>query len=216
MELSDKMGFEDKKDIQNDPKNTLIEYDPSDNKFENFSLKKMKKIKSFTTETNISKIIVLNDGRLLCHLYEYDYGAQDFSVSKFCVYNIKNEIICDINENIYCSIGSLFKIEKNKIITLTTEEDKDGYLIGVVRIYQIEEKSIERINLFTLEYYDSLRLLSDNKILVRRDNDFPIYLYENNSIKESEDFRVEFEELESLKIINPNEIVLYCFREKIS
>ena len=101
IKISDIIEFKNlKKDIKNNEidKNNIeeIEYNPSDIKFENFSLNNLKEIKSFKIEYEVNQLMILNDGRLLCYFYEKENKVHKNKISKLCIYNINKNIICDI------------------------------------------------------------------------------------------------------------------------
>ena len=77
MEISDKKDLRDER-IQkenNDLRkgnNTITEFNPSYNDFNDFTIEKLKILKEFPISKDIERLMVLNDGRLLCYFNDKD------------------------------------------------------------------------------------------------------------------------------------------------
>ena len=203
---------DDKDEIEMEKDNFLLAYDNITGKYENLDIekyKKLKKLKSIKTEYNIGYIKILKDGRILCDIYD-DYKEDNNKINKICVYNIENEIICDISYKLDYYIKYLFQMADDNI--MTWGETK-------FEIFKIKEKYIEKINSYSQEkdYEIKLFKLFDNTIIYLNGykcaQKFKVYKYENEDLKFCGDFETEFYEIVKLYGVNQDEIAIYHIRE---
>ena len=189
-------------------------YNPSDDKYENFQINKVKELKSFEVKYDIEKIKMLHDRRLLtCQSYKNEKGDRLY---KIIVYNLKNDIICDINydviinkESWFNRIDEIFQMNDDRIIIFLGEQ---------IKIYKIKRKSIEEINCIDLEY-GHLYSLFNEKFLSSDwnydsdKNTFKILSYKNEKIEETKSFEKKIENIENICAINENEIAIYYYKD---
>ena len=201
IEIPNKIDLKEKEEDNN-----IIEYNPSiENDFnrisgQNFCLGKLKELKSIKTEYKISKVIVLNDGRILIQ------NEIDKNITKLCVYNIYKDIICDITYDFYYPIIDILQMDDNNLI-ITSEKG--------IEIFKITEKNLEKLQIYEGKY-SKIYKLSEKEIFTNRDystNEFPVFIYENNELKKNGEFVIKFKFYRALSVINKNEFAIYHWRE---
>ena len=207
---------------QNDNNNDIIQnYNPLNDKYENFNISKTKELQSFTTKNSIENLLVLNDRRILS-LQSYSDENGD-SLYKLCVYSVKNGFVCDINiDSEY--INDLIILDDGNVLINENQ----------LKIVKIKKNSIEEI--FNLELkVSNINKILDSKFLFTRkislknknsnsNNFFPAItnkykkLYEIYSYKDGklicEKNITEFYNNENIKNscqINENEFALYSY-----
>ena len=186
----------------------ILEYNPSDNKYENFNINEIKELKSFKPKYKIyfDKSFILNDGRLLTYYYSSD--NKEKINNKMCVYNIQKDIICDIEYDIDENISNFTQMN-------------DGNIIGIskdLRIFKLKEKSIEQIK---IKFEDSnnfeyLFKLSNNKILIKNyKNEYATYSYKTYELKTIKDYFTisNYHFSKSICVINENQIAIYYSKD---
>ena len=197
-------------DIEIESDSFFLAYDNSVDKYENLDIKKLKKLKSFKTEYEILIIKILKDERILCYCHD-----KDNKINKIYVYNINNDIICDINYNLDYKLRYIFQMDNDNIIIFGKTK---------FEIFKIKEKTIEKMHsyYYKTEYEDNwikVIKLIDNKFLVyeecKREQYIKIYKYENEELKEYTNFITEFYELWDVCSVNQNEIAIYNIKEGI-
>ena len=227
IELGDKMAFKEKAKFEKeeDKENNTIKgednieenddkieeennndnvkrYNPSDDKYENFKLKNLEEIQSFTTKYDNEKVMILNDRRILSYQKYYNESGDD--LYKLCVYNLNNGIICNINYDIG-SIGNMFQMNDDNLIIFDYE---------CLKVFKIKKKSLEEVQKVE-ESPSDIYKLSNERFLLRDYDNFKIYVYENGKL---EDGKKKFNwnddnMFNDLCEINENEIVIYYTKE---
>ena len=174
--------------------------------FENFNIKNLKKIISFTTNFKYDKCgtLELKDGRILYYHPDYHSGKENI----FSVFNIKTKELTRLN--FYDQINDIIQMDDCKLIIKTHNE---------IKIINIKENEIEIIKSIS-NYGNQLYKLSNKKILIRDYNNFYIYLYENNDLIAQKEidiskklkFSKSYNEINKICVINENEIAI-AYRE---
>ena len=189
-------------------------YNPFDDKYENFQINKVKELKTFEVKYEIEKMKMLHDRRLLT-IQSYQNEKGD-SLYKIIVYDLKNDIICDINFDIVFkkdswrySIDSIFQMNDDNIIIFYGEQAK---------IYKIKRKFIEEINSIEIEYSHLYCLLNEKFLLSdwnydSEKNIFKILSYENDKIQETKTFDKKIDNIQNICAINENEIAIYYYKD---
>ena len=189
-------------------------YNPFDDKYENFQINKVKELKTFEVKYEIEKMKMLHDRRLLT-IQSYQNEKGD-SLYKIIVYDLKNDIICDINFDIVFkkdswrySIDSIFQMNDDNIIIFYGEQAK---------IYKIKRKFIEEINSIEIEYSHLYCLLNEKFLLSdwnydSEKNIFKILSYENDKIQETKTFDKKIDNIKNICAINENEIAIYYYKD---
>ena len=178
-------------------------YNPSDDKYENFDIVKLKEINSFSTKYDINLLFVLHDRRiLLCQRYSNE-NSED--LYKLCVYNLKNGIICEINSDSE-EIEQIFQMDDDYVI-LTNRQ--------MIKIILIKKRKIEDIQ--TIETRRSnLYKVSNSLILKRRRDEMEFYLYEKGKLtldtQRKIDLKIDWG-FNELCVINEKEFAVYYTRE---
>ena len=184
MEISDKKDLRDErrwkenKDLRViEGHNKIIEFKLSNNDFNDFTLKKLKTLKSFAIDKKIERLMVLNDGRLLCY-----FNDKDKKISNICVYNINKE-----NEEIICEIS--YDLDIEEIVDIIQMDNKRIIILGKNKIetLEIKEKFLYMIKAYDYEY-SRMKKLSNSKILFLRDSNryADIYLFKKGKKVEHE------------------------------
>ena len=199
----------DFKEINKEDNNVIeLNQNKDDSNFRGLS--KLKKLKTFKSNLDIERIIVLNDGRLLVvqNIYENnDDEIKEIEKQILTVYNVNKDNICDIEHDLGYEIYDIIQMNDGKII-ISFEEG--------LEILRISEKSIEKIKNFKLDfdYHQSLYKLSEKEILlIRNDKEFQKYLYEKDELKTNGIFKLDFHILD-LILIKQNEIAIYGTKRK--
>ena len=161
-------------------------------------------------------MVVLNDGRLL--IYSDFSNFSEKKKNKFCIYNIKKDILCNIDYDIVEKIYDILQIDKDKIIVLFEENnhcDDRG-----IKLYKIKEKSIELVKRFEIKYAKKIYKISKNAILTNIIGNYvlnmQINIYENEDLKINEKFTIDnIQVSRDLCVIKDNEIVVYYWKNAI-
>ena len=189
-------------------------YNPSDNKYENFHISKMNEIKSFEVKYDIKKIMTLHDRRVLTlQSYRNEKGNTFY---KIIVYDLNNDIICDINYDIVLNAHKLFNSIKN---LYQMNDDNIIMIIGKeIKIYKIKRKTLKEIDSAIIAC-DDFYILANEKLLstsydfFSKINIFYVYLYENGKLNKQNEFSIKGENIVNVCEINDNEIVIYYYKE---
>ena len=170
---------ENNNDIKDDEKiidNVLNQrYNPSDDKYENFELKKIKVLDSFKTKYGIDAIMILNDRRILTRQYYYDENR--VKCYKLCVYSTQKDFLCDINcefDNPY----DLNQMDDNNLLLVSGEK---------LLVFKIKKNAFEEIGKNEIEARNlGILKLKNNKILFKyvkfEKSFFKIYSYSNGKL----------------------------------
>ena len=196
IEIPNKIDFKEKEE-----ENNIIEYNPSiEHDFDYFNLGELKKLKTLKSKYKIRNVIVLNDGRILTE------NEADKNTTKFCIYNIYKDIICDITYDFFYSINHILQMDDNNLI-ITSEKG--------IEIFQIKEKTLEKLQNYEGKY-TKIYKLSEKEIFTSRDiftNEFQVFMYENNELKKNGEFYINFKCYRDLCVINKNELAIYHWSE---
>ena len=140
---------------KNNDKNIIENYAPSVDKYENFSVSKIKELKNFTTKNEINKLLVLNDGRVLTTQMYYDEKGDTFY--KLCVYSLNNGFVCDINIDFY-DVREIYLMDDGNILINNHDENP-------IKVIKILDNKIEEV--WKFDKLDSIeKKLSKDKILI--------------------------------------------------
>ena len=217
MEISDKKDLRDER-IQkenNDLRkgnNTITEFNPSYNDFNDFTIEKLKILKEFPISKDIERLMVLNDGRLLCY-----FKDKDKKLSNICVYNINKN-----NKGIICEIS--YDLEIEEILDIIQMDNKRIILLGKKQIetLEIKEKFLYKIKVYDYEY-SKMKKLSNSKILFINNSceDAEIYLFDKGKIiPKGHIIEVSIQIINKLTIlevcsIDENKVAIYYKKEGI-
>ena len=217
MEISDKKDLRDER-IQkgnNDLRkgnNTITEFNPSYNDFNDFTIEKLKILKEFPISKDIERLMVLNDGRLLCY-----FNNKDKKLSNICVYNINKN-----NKGIICEIS--YDLEIEEILDIIQMDNKRIILLGKKQIetLEIKEKFLYKIKVYDYEY-SKMKKLSNSKILFINNSceDAEIYLFDKGKIiPKGHIIEVSIQIINKLTIlevcsIDENKVAIYYKKEGI-
>ena len=150
-----------------------IDFNPSGD-FNDFSLEKLKIIKSFGISKSIEKLMVLNDGRLLCYIIDKDSNKSNINV-----YNINKkdkEIICEIIYDLDIEeILDIIQMDKKRIIVLGKKQ---------IETLEIKEKFLYKIKIYNYEYSKMIKLSNSKILFITNSNDDAIfYLFDKGKIE---------------------------------
>ena len=182
------------------------------NNYENFNINKMKVLQSFTTQNEIDKILILNDGRILTIQYYSD--ENDEELYKLCVYSLKNGFACDINID-YEEIDELFQMDDGNVVLNTRE---------AIKILKIKNNVIEEIWTFNDDIWEMKQLLKDNIFIAIKKNKeeknifyYYLYSYEGGKLKKYKDITniYEKEGVQEICQIKENEYVFLCYQKGV-
>ena len=190
-------------------------YNPSDDKYENFQIDKLKEIKSFEVKYDIKKIKILHDRRLLtCQSYKNEKGDRFY---KIIVYDLNNGIICDINYDVKINqdgwlshrIYHIFQMNDDNLIIFLGKQAK---------IFKVKRKSIEEIICIDIDYSELYNIKNEKFLTKDWDynsdkNIFKILSYENEKLNEIKTFSKKLENIENICVINENEIAIYYSKD---
>ena len=193
---------DDKNEEENNNDN-IKKYNPSEDKYENFDLNKIKELNSFTTKYDIEKIMILSDRRIFS--YQKYYNENGDYLYKFCVYNVYNGIICDINYDTN-PIETMFQMNDDNIIIFYYEK---------IKVIKVKRNSFEEIQTIDESRSQIYKLLNE-KILFTNCEKFEIYSYENGKLSDNNKISFNYNEdnyFNDLCQINENEIAIYYYRE---
>ena len=179
-------------------KKDIIRYNPLDNKYDNFDLENLEEIQRFETRFDIKFVMVLHDRRLLTQQTYKD--EQGDLLTKICIYDLSNGIICDINYDSKEKIYKILQMDDDNIIMVF--EDK-------VKIFKIQKKSLEEIYNNEFIKHDYIYKILSNKILIQKYENFYVYSYEGGELIENINFEIKNIEFENVCAINENEIAIY-------
>ena len=206
-------------------KDKIKRYNQLIDKYENFDIKEIKELKSFTTKYDVKNLLILDDLRILTH-QEYQDSERNI-ISKLCVYSDKNGFLCDLN----------FDIEETENIF----QMDDGNLIlnGIqLQIIKIKKNNIEEV--WKNEHNKTLiikkRLLNEKFFVEKRitknegkhDNiwsflanskyNYGLFTYENNKLIFCKDLSSMYKKEEENNVcqINEDELVFYVTQDNYS
>ena len=94
-------------------KDKIKRYNQLIDKYENFDIKEIKELKSFTTKYDVKNLLILDDLRILTH-QEYQDSERNI-ISKLCVYSDKNGFLCDLNFDIE-ETENIFQMDDGNLI----------------------------------------------------------------------------------------------------
>ena len=169
----------------------IIGYNPFEDSYETLSIKKLKKLKSFKSEHEIYGYKILRDGRILC-----------YNKNIINIYNINRDFFCDINyNNLDCDIRQIFQMNDENLIIFY---DK------MIEIYEIKEKTLDKINTYSNVKNNKIFKLLDDKFLVFSDykKEMSLYTYQNKELKVYKKFKTDFLDVYEAFEINKNEIII--------
>ena len=169
----------------------IIGYNPFEDNYEILSIKKLKKLKSFNPEYEFDDYKILKDGRILF-----------YHKNQINVYNINKDIVCDINcDNLDDDIKKIFQMNDENLIIFY---DK------MIEIYEIKEKTLDKINTYSNVKNNKIFKLLDDKFLVFSDykKEMSLYTYQNKELKVYKKFKTDFIDVYEAIEINKNEIII--------
>ena len=132
-------------------------YNPLNDKYENFNINKIKEIKSYITKNEITNMLILKDRRILTLQQYYDENGDSFT--KLCVYSIKNGFICDINID-FENVNEIILIEDGNVIINSNQ----------LKIVKFHKNSVEEIWNFEGKVADIKRLLKNNFFIMVKES----------------------------------------------
>ena len=185
--------------------NNIKRYNPSDDKYENFQISRVKELKSFEVKYHISDLLILHDRRLLTVQNYYDEKRESYY--KIIVYDLSNGIICDIN----------YDIEYNKEILLMNDDNLIIFFYDIIKVFEVKRKTIEEIYSIKIKMDYGRRvfyLFGDKFIVMNFDYDTnksicEFFSYENKKINQQNQYdNKKYEFIEACGL-NENEIVLF-------
>ena len=202
---------EDEKNNEKDDDNKINEsikkYNQSDDKYDSFKLDNLKESKSFTTQYDNEKLMVLHDRRLLS--YQKYCNENGDSLYKLCIYSLNDGIRCDINYNIE-KVEDIFQMSDSNLLIHSEE---------TIKIFEIKSKSIKNINSSYEPLYKIYKLINDKILLHKTDLDaavddkngteIRICLYRGSDLDNILEFKIKYD-VNALCQINENEIAFYC------
>ena len=159
---------------------------------------------SFITEDEISKLFILNDGRILT-----------YHKNKMGIYNINNNdvIVCDVSylrkelSNSYHI--NIIQMDDDALIELIYNYDR--YLLNVIKIKKHSLEQIQSIE-SSKNKYEKIIKISKEKICIRKNEFFKIFSYQNgNLIDIKKEFQLPIKNYFSIGgccVINENEIAI--------
>ena len=136
----------------NEEENSISNYNPLDDKYENFNINKIQELQSFTTQHKIELLLVLKDRRILT-IQEY-FNEQGKVLKKLCVYSPNNGFLCDINIDIE-DCTKIFQMDDENVITC-------GY---ITKLLKIKKDNIEEINIYDKSFSIKKRLLNEKFLI---------------------------------------------------
>ena len=169
----------------------IIGYNPFEDNYEILSIKKLKKLKSFGPEYEFDDYKILKDRRILF-----------YHKNQINVYNINKDIVCDINcDNLDDDIKKIFQMNDENLIIFY---DK------MIEIYEIKEKTLDKINTYSNVKNNKIFKLLDDKFLVFSDykKEMSLYTYQNKELKVYKKFKTDFLDVYEAIEINKNEIII--------
>ena len=169
----------------------IIGYNPFEDNYEILSIKKLKKLKSFNPEYEFDDYKILKDRRILF-----------YHKNQINVYNINKDIVCDINcDNLDDDIKQIFQMNDENLIIFY---DK------MIEIYEIKEKTLDKINTYSNVKNNKIFKLLDDKFLVFSDykKEMSLYAYQNKELKVYKKFKTDFLDVYEAFEINKNEIII--------
>ena len=169
----------------------IIGYNPFEDNYEILSIKKLKKLKSFNPEYEFDDYKILKDRRILF-----------YHKNQINVYNINKDIVCDINcDNLDDDIKQIFQMNDENLIIFY---DK------MIEIYEIKEKTLDKINTYSNVKNNKIFKLLDDKFLVFSDykKEMSLYTYQNKELKVYKKFKTDFLDVYEAIEINKNEIII--------
>ena len=167
--------------IEDDNYENIKRYNPSDDRYENFEINKIKELESFTTKYYIKNLMILNDRRLLSVQSYSDENEK--TLYKICIYNLNNGIICDINYDIVQTIF-IYQMDDDNLVCFSYKK---------IQIFKIKRKSIEEIECIEQDKSENVYKLLNNKFLLYdKCIDFEIFSYENGKLTDcKENFKIK-------------------------
>ena len=203
----------EEKNIIEDNNNNIERYNPSDDKYENFQLSRVKELKSFEIKYNISDLLILHDRRLLTNQYYHDEKNNIYH--KIIIYDLNNGIICDINYDIDYSVKKIFQMNDDNLII---------FYLDIIKIFEVKRKTIEEIYSFNIQmdFYNNVFNFFGDKFIIT-DFDYStnkgicaFLSYENKKINKQNQYENKKYDFIEACGINENEIVLLCkHKEKL-
>ena len=181
-----------------------------DDKYNNFSLNKLKELVSYIPKYSIETVCFLNDRRILTfQSYSNEKGYDSY---KICVYSINKGFICDIN--IDCS-------KDDKYISYFHLMNDGNVLIEYshkILITKITKDSIEEIwKLESEDYSIETYILLNGNFLIRMNNQYNLYKYEENKLISYKDLTRLYkkEDIYGICQITENEYALFSRKTKV-
>ena len=208
---------------QNDNNNDIIQnYNPLNDKYENFNISKTKELQSFTTKNNIENLLVLNDRRILSSQSYSDENGYFFY--KLCVYSAKNGFVCDINidseyisDLIILDDGNVLLRNENQIKIVKIKKN------SIEEIFKLEQKLTDIKKLLNSKFLFYTKLSSKNKnsnnnnflsaIIKKYKKVYEIYSYKDGQLICEKNITELYndENIKNSCQINENEFALYSY-----
>ena len=186
---------------------SIKKYNQSDDKYDSFNINNLEEFKSFTTQYDNEKLMVLLDRRLLS--YQKYCNENGDPLYKLCIYSLNDGIRCDINYNIE-KVEDIFQMSDSNLLIHFKER---------IKIFKIKSKSIKEIDNFYEPLYEIYKLLNDKILLYQGDMDaaiddkngteIRICLYKESHLDNILEFKIKYD-VNALCQINENEIAFYC------
>ena len=205
----------EKNEINIEEKNeiNIPKYNPSDDKYENFNITKMKELELYELKMNykiVKFMLILHDRRVLF--------ANEIEDNKILIYifdlNQKNK--CDIIYKIdnARSVDSIYQLNDDNLIILFSKQNSD-----CVKVYQIKKNYLEEISCLDESLTNKMYQLS-NSYFILSCNDigklkFVIYKYEKNKLLRPGFFELDEDvrKFKDLCEIKKNEVAILYSKE---
>ena len=176
-------------------------------KYNNFSLNKLKELVSYIPKYTISNICILNDRRILtCQSYENEEGDD---IYKLCVYSINKGFICDINIDYSDYVERFYLLNDGNVFIQCRNE---------IVIIKISKDSIEEIwKIDNGEYSIITYILLNENFFLKIKSQYNLYKYEENKLISYKDLTTlcNKEEFSGIYQITENEYVLFSIKTQV-
>jgi len=177
----------------------VIKFNPSDNKYENFQINKLKIIEEFETKYQIKFMLILQDRRILT--YQEYYNEDGDNKYRYFVYNPKKKFKCTLSIESK-DIDNMFLMDDGNILI---KEDK------FIKVIQIKKKSIETIEELEDDCYNNIYKISGETIITRDGADISIYSYDKGKLTYKEK-KETVEDINDLCRSKKDEIAIYYYK----
>ena len=173
-----------------------IEDSDYSDKYEDFSLNKIKELQSFNAKNEISDLCVLNDGRILTN--EIYNDEEDNSQFKLRVYSVINGFDCDLDID-FGLVKHFYPMNDGNVIISLPEE---------IKLVKIKKNTIEELWNEKKKRLKITKLLNQNFLLNSKENKAIqsfLYKYDNDKLISFKDLSKLFDKESVLFLCQINE-----------